>query len=327
MHLLIKIALVALATSSVWASPQSQTPATTSVEQKQQPVPNNTVVVNGKRITLTTGELVEPNPPVVIKAAEAPEHKASYLSSEWSLVWVTIFLALTTLGLAIYTGKLYSATVDLGDEAKKSDTAQTDRMEKSIKEAARAATAMEGFSIAAHASAKAAEQSLETLRDEFVATHRPKIRIRHVYGKGDFWRGGQMTIGTQIVNVGLTEAIIVGYFVRAVMVKSDEGLPAIPKYGDRVSPVQETMLESGVFFDLQFLTEPTVDIPHAYLSQFWNDKMSVHCFGYIQYRDTMGFMRTTAFSRRWRTPAFTARDGFAKFVAEKDVDTDYDFED
>lgn len=40
-----------------------------------------------------------------------------YFSSEWSLVWVTIFLAVVTASLAVFTYKLWQATVKLGRDA------------------------------------------------------------------------------------------------------------------------------------------------------------------------------------------------------------------
>jgi hypothetical protein len=69
-----------------------------------------------------------------------PRHEG-YWTPEWALVWATALLFIATYAL-------YRATVKLSREAKASAEEQSQRMVRSISEAARAATAMEGVAAA-----------------------------------------------------------------------------------------------------------------------------------------------------------------------------------
>jgi hypothetical protein len=73
-----------------------------------------------------------------------PSRETGYWTPEWMVALATAILAGITGALATYTFKLYRATVNLSSDAKLSAEQQTERMERSITEAARAATAMEG---------------------------------------------------------------------------------------------------------------------------------------------------------------------------------------
>lgn len=79
----------------------------------------------------------QPTPaPVQIEILKAPviqaettdktEKRNDYSSSEWWLVYLTFGLVLVTAALAIFTGYLYNATVNLGRDAKKSSDTQSD---------------------------------------------------------------------------------------------------------------------------------------------------------------------------------------------------------
>jgi hypothetical protein len=72
---------------------------------------------------------------------ESPPRDESYLTPEWALVGATVLLFIATYAL-------YRATVKLSKEAKSSAEEQSQRMVRSISEAARAATAMEGVAAA-----------------------------------------------------------------------------------------------------------------------------------------------------------------------------------
>ena len=56
--------------------------------------------------------------------------KESYLSPEWGIVWATLVLAAITAALAVYTAKLYRATVSLGEEARKTSREQFEEMSR-----------------------------------------------------------------------------------------------------------------------------------------------------------------------------------------------------
>lgn len=83
-----------------------------------------------------------------IEAIDKTERPIDHLSPEWLLAYFTGALALITGGLALYTFRLYRATVGLGRDAKQTAKDQTNRMERSVVEANRAATAMEAVALA-----------------------------------------------------------------------------------------------------------------------------------------------------------------------------------
>lgn len=67
-----------------------------------------------------------------LEPSERLETHNNFHSSEWWLVYLTAALAITTFFLALYTGKLYRATVALGREAKATSDRQEKEMERSL---------------------------------------------------------------------------------------------------------------------------------------------------------------------------------------------------
>jgi hypothetical protein len=100
---------------------------------------------------------------------ESPPKPETYRSPEWMLVFVTAALAVITGALARYTYKLYRATVTLSRDAARSAEQQTQRMERSIAEAARAATAMEGVAEAMTENTKLMPDLLRTQMRAYVS--------------------------------------------------------------------------------------------------------------------------------------------------------------
>lgn len=76
------------------------------------------------------------SPVIRVEATDKTERHNNFTGPEWALVFVTALLA-------VYTAMLFRATVRLGKDAKQTGDAQSERMERSVTEAARAATAMD----------------------------------------------------------------------------------------------------------------------------------------------------------------------------------------
>jgi uncharacterized protein (UPF0212 family) len=83
-----------------------------------------------------------------VEAIDRTDRPVNHLGPDWLLAYCTGALAMITGGLALYTYRLYRTTVELGRDAKQTATEQTDRMERSVVEAGRAATAMEAVALA-----------------------------------------------------------------------------------------------------------------------------------------------------------------------------------
>ncbi len=132
--------------------------------------------------------------------------------------------------------------------------------------------------------ANAAKKSIDLAREEFIATHRPKLRVHTV-----FWIGDQIecTVG----NIGESTATIKARSLAAKILK--EPLHGILPYGE--SLLGEKTIECGVSItqQLPFDTEKTFD---AVLP---NRNEALHFFGYIDYSDSNGILRRVAFCRRY----------------------------
>jgi hypothetical protein len=124
------------------ASSQAQQPkaAPSELGSKQAPAAIELTRIPGVEITRT--------PVIRVEATDKTVGPSGHWTPEWVAAYCTAFLALTTFGLAFYTGLLYRATVRLGREAKTREEGQIARMERSITEANRTANATQEISTA-----------------------------------------------------------------------------------------------------------------------------------------------------------------------------------
>jgi hypothetical protein len=153
MRILILVAIAAIASLFVPAG-ASPPPVHGNSEQHENAKPANAElgtksapaaieITNVPRVEISSVPMLR-----VESTDRTPPKPVSYWTPEWVLALATAILATITGALARYTYKLYRATVNLSSDAKLSAEQQTQRMERSIKEAARAATAMEGVATA-----------------------------------------------------------------------------------------------------------------------------------------------------------------------------------
>jgi hypothetical protein len=91
---------------------------------------------------------LSPSSVVKVEAVDKTARRRDYSASDWWLAYCTGALASITAVLALYTFRLYRATVGLGRDAKRSGVEQSERTERSITQATRAAAAMEDVATA-----------------------------------------------------------------------------------------------------------------------------------------------------------------------------------
>jgi hypothetical protein len=187
---------------------------------------------------------------------------------------------------------------------------------------------------AATASAKAAQESADAAKDAFLSTHRPQIRVRHVWILGNLWGDAQVFIRAQIVNVGVTTAKIIEYSAKTLVLPARKPLPPIPQYGYRVMVRAAPFLKSGhstdlpADADLPALQEHIRTISHEDNSDIRNGIKQLYCFGYVKYEDAAGRPITTAFCRVLEPP--TGIGSFSengRLVKLKPENTDYEYQD
>lgn len=165
------------------AQPKSQHQKTDSKADSNKPTSQNIPPIKETSKT----------PIIQVETTDKTEKRHDYSSSEWWLVYLTFALALVTLGLAIYTAKLYRATVGLGNEAKNTSDRQATEMEKSI------AIAKE--------TADAANKSAEVAEKTLTMVERPYV---FAYSVSNFHMSENLNpaITYEVANFGKTPAII-----------------------------------------------------------------------------------------------------------------------
>ncbi|MBU6480474.1 MAG: hypothetical protein KGS09_08025 [Nitrospirae bacterium] len=145
----------------------------------------------------------------------------------------------------------------------------------------------------------AAEQNVEIARHEFIATHRPKIIVRRfsINKVGD--DGESVDIGYEMVNTGESLATVVCSSTKLWWHTPTKPLPAIPPYAAKI--VQSIPIETGMLVTVP--SQPVTDFEFVAGFEEESDATTtgdrLFALGYIEYKDTIGKIRRTAFLRRY----------------------------
>ena len=151
-------------------------------------------------------------------------------------------------------------------------------------------------------------KSIKLARQEFISTHRPRLRIRGIQTNG-------LKFGTfiKVVNVGETDASITGVIGVLVQKQASTWLPAAPK----LEPVP-----------LQSDTERLVKAGEErafglFPDQIPDGQAPIFLVGVIKYADGIGTQRTTGFS--WFYDA--VQNAFIHPTRNDQYDYEYNYED
>lgn len=139
--------------------------------------------------------------------------------------------------------------------------------------------------------------TVRVMKDDFVATHRPRIRVRNVRIQGDLWGGERLGIATDIVNNGITAAKIKYYSARILILLEGIDLPPGPEYSKMIVVRDQPFLESGVAITLAPMDEQIVTISDDDNTGIRYGRKKLYGFGFVIYEDTTGRQRQTAFRR------------------------------
>lgn len=215
----------------------------------------------------------------------------------------TLFIVLSTIAIACFTGTLWRSTSALKASAEK----QGEDMQESLR--------------IARESAEAAKKSADITYAAFIAAHRPRIILRAVYFNYPL-NGSQIPdvpVKCIFVNIGDGNAEDVEFFVKWEQTQSRNDLPAPILYEDEpLHDGAETTLNSGdqiihlfdsglTQVDILGLTRPS---PFAFF-----------VIGKVIYRDKLSTRRTTGFCRYYdpQISSFRKLDG-SKYL-------EYEYED
>jgi hypothetical protein len=167
-------------------------------------------------------------------------------------------------------------------------------------------------------------RTVDLARQEFNATHRPRIRIKHVWLKEQLAVGKEAVVDILYTNVGDAKAIVDNFGVGFTIGPAGQPIPGRLAL-DKISMPSEVGL--GITIDLQGVrTGPSFDtgtINSINLGATW-----LYCFGFVEYYDggpkETQRVKRTAFCRRYK-PGLGGAPG--RFWPLEEPDTDYEYED
>ncbi len=140
---------------------------------------------------------------------------------------------------------------------------------------------------------RATYESIRLARAEFLSTHRPKIRIKHVWLMNEFWYDHPLNVRVVCVNHGTTDAHLIDYSVDFLIVRRDSAFPPDYQFPFRRSIV--TVLKPGISGPFPDLIQPITESTEIAVR---NAVADFYCIGYLHYADGSKNIRTTAFCRR-----------------------------
>jgi len=220
-------------------------------------------------------------------------------SPEWLLAAFTALLALITGILARYTFKLYSATVGLGRDAKESGAEQAKKMERSVVQATRAATAMEDV-------ATATKNNAVLMQDVMHKQMRAYISVeigQAIYQDSEL----RFEAKPLLTNTGFTPARNVSYEVKADIVDATTTPLKLPDIHDMT--INDAGLAPRQSFTIHGLVNDRV--PDAEVEAIKKGATRrLFVWGRVTYDDVFGGSWETKFGLSYTFP--TGRDGVTR---------------
>ena len=234
--------------------------------------------------------------------------------STFALAVITGFLALFTLGLMIFTYRLWTATVGLVKGTEITARQQAVDMRESLD--------------IANQSANTSKESINLAREEFISTHRPNIRLKHIFLDSDIWKDDGVRIRMAIVNTGVNSAHILEANVAILFLRDDEDLPQVPHFSEatKVGPIDTAMASGQTFvFPKGWVMSADDSLSIGFNSADSAD-LFLYCFGYVDYADsTRRVNRKTAFCRVMKIPEKGKQ--ITRFKELEEKNTDYEYQD
>lgn len=169
---------------------------------------------------------------------------------------------------------------------------------------------------------KALSDTVRAMGDDFASTHRPKMRIKHVYITSEIWGGKPIEIKLVIVNIGITAAVIRVMNLKTIILTAGTQLPPRPTFSDPDKTISLDKVESGITLALPKMTRR--DLTAEEHPRLMDGTKKLYCYGFVEYADSRERIRKTAFCRVWVPP--TGAGAFSeagKFVEHPDSDYEY----
>jgi hypothetical protein len=168
------------------------------------------------------------------------------------------------------------------------------------------------------------------LNKEFISTHRPRIRIKHLWLKSDIWSGEKIKVVIVIVNSGDTPAIVGAIKCITHVVNPTHGFTADLLNGVQAITITKN-IRAGDCIAIELPGKETLtaaDIAGMKLGKLTRRARRLYCIGDIQYENESGKIMKTAFCRRWEFQTYpvniTAIKG--RFIMVEN-EPDYEYQD
>ncbi len=171
-----------------------------------------------------------------------------------------------------------------------------------------------------------ASRGTSLAREEFISTHRPRLRVRNVIinrrvPNGPLFESGQHIAGElRIVNIGINRALIHDGHCSVFVTR--EGLPLRPPFSEEnvnLRPDKTTLL-SGEHAIVQFRSDGPapehIQNAGGRIVRGWD----VYILGWVTYFDDSRVVRTTGFCRKYKSDPF----GEGRLRPVKNPDYEYE---
>jgi hypothetical protein len=170
----------------------------------------------------------------------------------------------------------------------------------------------------------ATNQSIKLSIDEFRATHRPKIRIKHFWLARDIWNGQSVVVNVTCVNTGTAEAILSEIGLRCVVATANSPIPIDPNIA-AIRNLGGARLPSGLNWETKDIDTKMV-LTAQDKADIQQGSSKFYCVGFVSYLDAASRMRITGFCRVLTFPPDGwTHIGNCRFRRARD--SDYEYED
>jgi hypothetical protein len=159
-------------------------------------------------------------------------------------------------------------------------------------------------------------------RDQFNATHRPQIRLKHIWLNDFILPNEPIVVNLYLANNGSGEAILHQIGVRFDVVPIRVPLPVNPHI-DAIVAGNGDRMHSGRNYAIEGVDIGRV-ISVAEFDALNDNHSDLYCIGYVSYHDAAGRMRITGFCRRLAFPRYAMiGPENSRFLPVNDPDYDY----
>lgn len=199
--------------------------------------------------------------------ASATNSDRNYTASEWWLVYLTGLLSAFTLGLMLFTAKLWRTTLKLSEDAQSNAERQRQDTVKALESAERAA--------------HAAERSADVSSQALTASQRAFVFWKGFNCGLHIWDGKlkEYVVFAEAENVGVTPALDVRVAVHLQIVRGSA--PQAPLFSED----SNVMSSATVLGPKAGLRSSMLTISVSDLVDCWENKGEIFVWAYIQYRD------------------------------------------